>query len=39
MKIAIKILVFTSQICRFDGWLERQCELVLDLMEGQDDAE
>ena len=39
MKIVIKILVLTSQICKFDGWLERQCELILDLMEERDDAE
>jgi hypothetical protein len=33
MKIVIQLLVFTSRICKFDLWLERQCEAVLDLLE------
>ena len=37
MKIVIKILVFTSQICKFDVWLDRQCDLALDLLEGSTD--
>ena len=40
MKVVIKILVFTSQLCKFDGWLTRQCDYALDLLEGeQDDTE
>ena len=37
MKIVIKILVFTSQICKFDSWLARQCDFALDLLEGEED--
>ena len=40
MKIVIKILVFTSQLCKFDNWLARHCDYALDLLEGeQDDVE
>jgi len=41
MKIVIKILVFISQLCKFDHWLVNQCDYALDLLEGEqeDDAE
>ena len=40
MKIVIKLLVFTSQLCKFDHWLARHCDYALDLLEGeQDDVE
>ena len=39
MKVAIQLLVFTSRICKFDMWLERRCEDILDLLEERDDAE
>ena len=37
MKIVIKILVFASQLCKFDNWLVRQCDYALDLLEGNTD--
>ena len=39
MKVVIQLLVFTSRICKFDMWLERRCEYILDLLEERDDAE
>jgi len=39
MKVVIQLLVFTSRICKFDMWLERRCEDILDLLEERDDAE
>jgi len=39
MKIVIQILVFTSRVCRFDMWLERQCEDMLDLLEERNDVD
>ena len=37
MTVIIKILVFTSQIFKFDTWLLRQCDLAVDLLEGEQD--
>ena len=39
MRVAIQLLVFTSRICKFDMWLERRCEDILDLLEESDDEE
>jgi len=39
MRIVIQLLVFTSRVCKFDMWLERQCEDMLDLLEERNDAD
>ena len=38
MKVVIQLLVFTSRICKFDMWLERRCEDILDLLEERNDV-
>jgi len=38
MRIVIQLLVFTSRICKFDMWLERRCEDILELLEERNDV-
>jgi len=38
MRIVIQLLVFTSRICKFDMWLERRCEDILDLLGERNDV-